>query len=88
MKTPISDFITEYAASDFVRLHMPGHKGQVFLGCEARDITEIAGADALYEASELLQKVRQLPQNCLVQGRHCLGRKAPVSVSGQCWSWH
>lgn len=54
MKTPIFDFVTEYVASDAARLHMPGHKGKVFLGCEGRDITEIAGADALYEASGII----------------------------------
>lgn len=54
MKTPISDFVTEYAASDAVRFHMPGHKGQPVLGCEALDITEISGADALYEASGII----------------------------------
>lgn len=54
MKTPIHDFVTEYAASDAVRLHMPGHKGQAVLGCETLDITEISGADALYEASGII----------------------------------
>ena len=54
MRTPIYDFVTEYAASDAVRLHMPGHKGQPLLGCEIRDITEISGADALYEASGII----------------------------------
>ena len=33
---------------------MPGHKGKPFLGCEAADITEIAGADALYEADGII----------------------------------
>ena len=54
MRTPIYDFVTEYVASDTVRLHMPGHKGQPVLGCEARDITEISGADALYEATGII----------------------------------
>ena len=54
MQTPICDFVTKYAASDTVRFHMPGHKGQPYLGCEARDITEISGADALYEASGII----------------------------------
>ncbi len=54
MRTPIYDFVTEYAASDTVRLHMPGHKGQPVLGCETADITEISGADALYEASGII----------------------------------
>ena len=57
MKTPIYDFITEYAASDTARLHMPGHKGKRQLGCEERDITEISGADALYEASGIIGRV-------------------------------
>ncbi len=54
MKTPIYDFVTEYSASEAVRLHMPGHKGQPVLGCEIADITEISGADALYEASGII----------------------------------
>ena len=54
MNTPIADFVRRYAASDTSRLHMPGHKGRAFLGCEALDITEIAGADALYEAEGIL----------------------------------
>lgn len=56
MRTPINDFITEYVNSKAVRLHMPGHKGKNFLGCEARDITEISGADALYEASGIIKE--------------------------------
>ena len=36
------------------RLHMPGHKGRPVLGCEALDITEVAGADALYEAEGII----------------------------------
>ena len=54
MNTPIADFVRQYAASDTARLHMPGHKGRAFLGCEALDITEIAGADALYEADGII----------------------------------
>lgn len=54
MKTPIVDFVTEYTDSNSVRFHMPGHKGQPALGCEALDITEISGADALYEASGII----------------------------------
>ena len=54
MNTPIADFVRRYAASDAVRFHMPGHKGRPFLGCEPWDITEIAGADALYEAEGII----------------------------------
>lgn len=48
MNTPIFDFVTAYAEKQAARFHMPGHKGLPFLGCEARDLTEIAGADELY----------------------------------------
>lgn len=48
MNTPIADFVREYAARSPIRLHMPGHKGHEFLGCEPLDITEIPGADELY----------------------------------------
>lgn len=54
MKTPIADFVKEYAEQKVTRFHMPGHKGKTFLGCEAFDITEVKGADALYEAEGII----------------------------------
>lgn len=54
MTTPIADFVRAYAAAGGTRLHMPGHKGVSFLGCETLDITEIAGADSLYEATGII----------------------------------
>lgn len=54
MKTPIADFVNEYVKKNITRFHMPGHKGKTFLGCEAYDITEIKGADALYEADGII----------------------------------
>lgn len=54
MNTPICDFVENYAKSDSVRLHMPGHKGKNLLGSEAYDITEISGADSLFEASGII----------------------------------
>ena len=56
MTTPILDFVRAYAAGSSVRAHMPGHKGVPRLGCEPFDITEIAGADALYEADGIIAK--------------------------------
>ncbi len=56
MNTPICDFVNEYKESDALRLHMPGHKGSSFLGAEALDITEIEGADSLYEASGIIRE--------------------------------
>lgn len=54
MNTPIFDFVRKYASRDGVRLHMPGHKGSAFLGCERFDITEIKGADELYAADGII----------------------------------
>lgn len=48
METPVYDFLRRYAAGNPVRLHMPGHKGRNFLGCESLDITEITGVESLY----------------------------------------
>lgn len=54
MNTPIADFVKKYAESDCVRLHMPGHKGKGALGIESLDITEISGADSLFEANGII----------------------------------
>lgn len=54
MKTPIYDFVKEYAQSGTTRFHMPGHKGRGVLGCEKYDITEIGGADVLYHADGII----------------------------------
>ena len=54
MNTPIVDFVKKYADCGISRLHMPGHKGVPFLGCENLDITEINGADALYQAQGII----------------------------------
>jgi len=55
-ETPICDFVCNYNKSGAVRLHMPGHKGRDILGVEALDITEIAGADSLYEAEGIIAR--------------------------------
>lgn len=58
MTTPIYDFISKYAESGMVRAHMPGHKGRDvyggFGGAFERDITEIDGADSLFEAAGII----------------------------------
>ena len=56
MDTPICDFVKQYAESGSLRLHMPGHKGTAFLGMETNDITEIPGADSLYEAEGIIRQ--------------------------------
>ncbi len=54
MNTPICDFVRKYAAENKTRLHMPGHKGKEYIGCEKNDITEFDGADVLYSASGII----------------------------------
>ena len=54
MKTPICDYVRAYAEKQMLRLHIPGHKGTGFLGMEHLDITEIDGADSLYEADGII----------------------------------
>lgn len=56
MKTPICDFVNEYKNSGRLRLHMPGHKGKDFIGIEGYDITEITGADVLYNANGIIRE--------------------------------
>lgn len=56
MNTPIADFVRSYIRSDVSRLHMPGHKGRAVLGCEDWDITEVSGADSLYEADGIIDE--------------------------------
>lgn len=59
MNTPVVDFLRRCGESSALRLHMPGHKGTPLLGPEPWDITEIEGADSLYEASGILRESEQ-----------------------------
>lgn len=59
MNTPVYDFVERYAGSGTVRAHMPGHKGRAPEGCGfgaafPYDITEIKGADSLYEPEGII----------------------------------
>lgn len=58
MKRPIIDFAKEYAESRTVRAHMPGHKGMGEV--EQYDITEIAGADSLFEANGIIAESERI----------------------------
>lgn len=54
MTTPVWDFLESCRQADMSRFHMPGHKGTGPLGCEKWDVTEIEGADSLYEAAGII----------------------------------
>jgi len=56
MNTPILDFLKGYQREGMARFHMPGHKGVGPLGCEAWDLTEVKGADSLYEAEGIIDE--------------------------------
>ena len=57
MNTPIIDFVSKYKNSNNLRFHMPGHKGKkTFIGIEEFDITEIHGADSLFEADGIIKE--------------------------------
>lgn len=52
MNTPVHDFLTDYSNKNMIRCHMPGGKGLN----NPFDITEIDGADSLYEADGIIRK--------------------------------
>lgn len=58
MNTPIYDYLMHYIRSGDLRMHMPGHKGKGvdnWLGAAyPLDITEICGADSLFEADGII----------------------------------
>lgn len=54
MTTAIKDFAEKYSRSGVSRLHMPGHKGAPMHGLEPLDLTEIKGADFLYDPDGII----------------------------------
>lgn len=52
ISTPIDDFLREYAGKNPLRCHMPGGKGEN----NPFDITEISGADSLFESSGIIRE--------------------------------
>ncbi len=69
METPICDFIKNYGNNRAIRLHMPGHKGKG--GKEIADITEISGADSLFDASGIILQSEQNAQSLFGSGETC-----------------
>lgn len=60
MTTPIYDFLEKYKNSGVIRAHMPGHKGRGlecgFDSAFPYDITEIKGADVLFDAEGIINE--------------------------------
>ena len=86
MKAPICEFINEYNEKSYVRMHMPGHKGKSLLGYEKNDITEIFGADSLYQASGIIKESEQNASELFGSGAtfySCEG--SSLSVRAMCY---
>lgn len=64
MNTPIHDFLIEYARMNAVRCHMPGGKGLN----SPLDITEIYGADSLYESGGIILESERNAAELFVAG--------------------
>lgn len=80
MKTPIADFVRCYQESGMARFHMPGHKGSGSLGCEGFDITEVSGADELYESGGIIAESEANAAALFGAGRTCYSTEG----SSQC----
>ena len=59
MNKPICEFLEKYNNKNPIRLHVPGHKGKNFLGCERYDLTEIDGADELYIPTGIIKESQE-----------------------------
>lgn len=61
----IETFLRQYAADDYARFHMPGHKGGLGFSHDQKsmaaswDITEIAGADNLLMPESIIRRAQQ-----------------------------
>ena len=80
---PISRFIEGYNQSGTIRLHMPGHKGRALLGPEPLDITEIKGADYLFEAEGIIHQSEDLAAELYGAGRTLFSTEgSSLSIKG------
>ena len=75
----LTRFLDNYTKNQTFRAHMPGHKGRSLLPellpAYARDITEIKGADSLFEADGILRQaehqtaeIYHVPESCWSAG--------------------
>lgn len=72
--TPLAGAVEAYLAKGLARFHMPGHKGRaegLFAGISEYDITEVEGADSLYECAGALRETER-QYAALYGSRDCL----------------
>lgn len=92
--SPIYHFLKEYTAKIGSRLHMPGHKGngdfypEPYRSLLPFDITEVQGADALYEAEGIIgqsetvtAEIYGAKETCFSTGGSTLSIMAMVAAS-------
>lgn len=63
VKTPLNEALEQYIKDDWVRLHMPGHKGaelEPFGKLMAYDLTEVEGTDSLFEDDGPLKELEDI----------------------------
>ena len=79
----IESFVRGYADSGIARFHMPGHKGLPLLGGEPFDITEIRGADSLFEADGIIAESEGRTADAFGSLRTCYSAEgSSLSIKG------
>ncbi len=75
MQTPLYKAVSEYLDKNYSRMHMPGHKGMLpdFLSDAAKyDITEVRGADSLYECDGAIKECEELYSEIYGSKKSCI----------------
>ena len=83
MKTPIFDFVKGYAEGGGSRLHMPGHKGKAFLGCEKYDITETGLAIAWI--LRLPEKMQPIVGSTNIDRLKQIAKASDITLAAEDW---
>ena len=90
MNTPIFDFVSEYAEKNYVRAHMPGHKGasdgNAISAVYPYDITEIGGADSLFEADGIIAE-SEMRLSFFIRTEHSIPQAVPHFAYSLCSLW-
>lgn len=86
--TPICDFLAAYRSQGIARLHMPGHKGRSAMQGSlweelpfSLDLTEIKGADALFEATGIIGESERIAASLYDADCTCFSAGAPLYPS-------
>lgn len=85
MTTPIHDFLVKNSESHTIRCYMPGHKGTE----DPLDITEIDGADSLYDTDTnggkgIIAQSEKTHQSCSAVRERCTPAREVRLLYRQC----